>query len=465
MTKLYKYQRRGVRLLDYFDGRALLSDEMGLGKSIQALWYAHNFLDPKAKIVVICPASVKIHWQREASRHCNIRAEVLDGLHPRGETIPSSRMLILNYDILPGRKGQQTTWLNLLYNLRPDLVIVDECHFIKSPEAKRSKAVALLCSIAPRVIMISGTPLTNRPAELYNALKILHPNEFPSRTAYYWRYCNPKVTPWGLDVTGASNLDELHQRLTDLCMIRRKKCDVLKDLPAKTRSVIPMELTPAAKKEYNRCEKEFVQWLWKISPDKARAAENAEYLVKRGYLRRLAGMLKQKSVIEWIENFMEESDEKLIFFGIHKAFLKPIYEHFKPIAVLVDGSVTGKHRQLAFDGFTNVAKKRLLVGNIQAAGLGWNGQVASNVAFGELAEVPGEMTQAEDRPHRIGQKKGVICHYLVSQGTIEEQLCQILQEKQRTLTHVLDGKNSIELDIMTRLDNAMLTKYGYKVKK
>ena len=462
MTELYRYQRKGVRKIDQFDGRVLLADDMGLGKTIQALWWGKHYLPADSTIVVICPASVKFQWQREAALHVNMRSEVLSGLIPPHGQLPPGKMFIINYDILNGRQEQSNSWLHLLMDLNPDLVIVDECHYIKGMNTKRTKAVRLLCHYAPHVIMLSGTPLTNRPIELFPALNIICPDESPSYGRYAWRYCGPRRTPWGMEFKGATNLDELHDRLNETCMIRRKKCDVLKDLPAKTRTVIPLELPPGAKKEYLKAEREFIQWLAKLSPAKARSAERAEYLVKRGYLKRLAAALKLPLVIKWLEDFLQETDEKLIFFGVHKLFLKPVYEHFKKCSVFVDGSVTGRKRQRQFDAFSQQKARRLLVGNIQAAGTGWNGQAANHVAFGELDWVPGIDTQAEDRTHRIGQLNPVTCHYLVSEGTIEEYLCMILQEKQKVLTNVLDGTQDVELDIMLKLEEKLMSKYGRK---
>jgi SWI/SNF-related matrix-associated actin-dependent regulator 1 of chromatin subfamily A len=464
MTKLYRFQREDVRNIERFGGRVLLASEMGTGKTAQAIMWSLWYLPADARILVICPASIKINWQREWLKFGNVRTEIISGMKPT--SLPDSRILIVNYDILAVRKGQQSSWLGLLDDWKPDLIICDECHYVKSPSAKRSKAVRMLCKNAPHVIMVSGTPMTNRPAELFSCLQILCPEEFPSWTKYLWRYCNPRLTPWGLDVSGASNLMELHERLTELCMIRRRKVDVLKDLPPKIHSVIPIELTGKDRKEYDTAEREFVQWLRRVSPERARTAEKAEYLVKHGYLRRLAGVLKQKSVIEWIENFLQDTDEKLIFFGVHKKFLRPIYEKFKETAVIVDGSVTNKKRQTAFDSFVNLRKKRLFIGNIVAAGLGWNGQVACNVAFGELPETPGELNQASDRAHRIGQSKVVTCYYLVSEDTIEEKLCDLLQSKQEVLSRTLDGeKRRQSLNIYSKLDEALLSKYGKKRKR
>lgn len=455
-TELYRFQKKGVRKIEQFGGRALLADEMGLGKTIQALTWTVNFLSPKATVLIICPASLKLNWQREAMHHYNLRCEVLSQLTPPSTKLPRGRKYIINYDVLFGRKGQELTWMKVLTDLKPDLIICDECHYIKGMDAQRTKAVRIICKDVPHIIMISGTPMTNRPAELFPALNILCPEEFPSFSQYGWRYCSPKMTPWGINWSGAANLEELHERLSEICMVRRRKKDVLKQLPDKIRTVVPIELKEKDRKEYLKAEREFITWLRKLSPAKARSAEKAEYLVKRGYLKRLAGSLKLEATMEWIENFLTESDEKLIFFGIHKAFLQPIYDKFKDRAVLVNGSVNSSDRQKAFDAFTTKKEKRLFIGNIQAAGVGWNGQIATNVAFGEMAWTPGEHTQAEDRAHRIGQTRGVMCHYLVSAGTIEESLCKLIQEKQQTLTSVLDGDDSVELDISIKLEQILL---------
>jgi SNF2 family DNA or RNA helicase len=222
--------------------------------------------------------------------------------------------------------------------------------------------------------------------------------------------------------------------------------------------VVTLELPD--RKEYDLAEKDFINWLRRVSPEKARSAANAEYLVRRGYLHRLAGELKLKQCIEWVDNFLIQSDQKLILFGIHKKVIKPIFEHYKERAVLVDGSVTGEDRQKAVDGFTNNKNKRLFVGNMVAAGVGWNGTAASDVVFVELTWTPGLHTQAEDRPHRIGQKLPVFCHYLVAENTVEEDLCALLQRKQNTVSSILDGAEISGLELLTLMDNAMMKRHN-----
>lgn len=466
VTKLHKFQRIGVRKIEQFDGVALLADEMGLGKTIQSLHWAANYLPTSAKIVIICPASLKTNWQREARRHCNLRSVIVSGMVPaHADILKHGRVFIFNYDILVGRGNNKTklNWVSLIKKLKPDLVICDECHMIKSLKAKRTKAVREICKNVKHRIMISGTPLTNRPSELFSALNILLPKQFPSFVQYGWRYCDPKTTPWGVVYDGAKNLDELHSRLTELCMIRRLKKDVLKELPDKIHTTIPLELKD--RREYDKAEQNFIKWLIAISPEKARKAKKAEYLVRRSYLRNLAGKLKTSQVIDWIENFMEETDEKLIFFGVHVEFLQTIYEKFKKLSVLVNGSVQQKKRQALFDSFVSNPKIRLFIGNIQAAGVGWNGQVACHVAFGELPDTPGELSQAADRAHRFGQTRTVQCHYLVSENTIEEKMCDVLMGKQKVLSSVLDGGDSVGFNFEARVDELLISQYKKKGKQ
>lgn len=439
------------------NGLYVTNDFIITHNTIQALSWIDNYLDKRATVVIVCPSSIKWNWQKEALRHFNLRTEVLSGSTPSKRRLPLGKKYIINYDILYARRGKKRKgWVDLLVELEPDLVIVDECQYIKTMSSKRTKAVKQLCADAPHVIMISGTPLTNRPAELYPTLNILHPDEFKSFSSFGWRYCKPEFKPWGLEFKGASNIEELHEKLNSLCMIRRRKSDVLSELPPKVHNVIPVELKPADYKEYKRAEKEFIQWLLELSPHKAKKAAKAEYLVKRGYLLRLASSLKLNQTIDWIENMLEEIEDKLIFFGVHINFLTPIYEHFKHRAVMVNGSVSGEKRERAFESFIKCPKTKLLVGNINAAGVGWNGQVASHVAFGELPWTPGELSQATDRAHRIGQKNSVTCHYLVSKDTAEESLCEILQKKSKVLSNVMDGDDSNKFEIQELLERAIL---------
>lgn len=446
MTKLYDFQKEGIEQIEKFNGRVLLADAMGLGKTIQALTYLKRHKEIRPAIIV-CPASLKWVWEGQARQHCGLRTTVLSGRKQPKNTLKRNHpIIILNYDILDA-------WKDYLISLKPQIVIGDEIHAIKSPNAKRTKAFRELCRNVPHIIAISGTPLTNRPSELFPTLNILWKKEFPTFMAFGHRYCGVKKVFWGCgwDFRGASNLPELHGRLKRLGMIRRLKEDVLKDLPDKMRIVVPMDIEDRS--EYTKALNDFIGWLSSKSAAKAKRASKAEELVKIGYLVRLASQLKMKSVFEWIDNFFEESDGKLVLFACHRNIIDEIHKRYPKISVVITGSTSMRKRKLVVQKFQRNPKTRLFIGNIRAAGVGIDLWAANTVAFVEFGFVPGECVQAEDRTHRIGQTQNVSCYYLCARDTIDESLCKILQNKQRIITETLDGskRRKEKLDVYNQL--------------
>lgn len=461
-TPLYKFQLKGVRKIHHFGGRALLADEMGLGKSIQALTYAKDHAPlGDGPAVVVCQASLKWNWQREASRHVGLRAEILEGRKPpkRGGPSKRSHVYILNYDIL-GSTVKGDTWLKFLKELNPVLIIVDECQAIKSRGAKRTKGVNILCRKVPHVLMLSGTPLTNRPAELFPALNILRPDLFNSFFSFASRYCEPTRKPWGWEYKGAKNLDELHALLKSTCMVRRRAADVLEDLPPIRRVIVPIDVKDIG--EYQQAEANLIGWLEKTSPQKANSARKAERLVRFGYLKRLASSLKMPSVLDWMDNYQEASEEKLLVFGIHKQIISQICERYPTQTVKVDGSVIGENRQLAFDQFNRDRRTRFFVGNLDASSTGWSCTSTSEGVMVELDWRPATHTQGERRVRGLGRGKAgcpPLWYYLVAKDTIEEDLCDLLQEKQGVLDAVLDGQRVDDgLNILDGLEQVLARK-------
>lgn len=449
-TKLYKYQEKAVRKIRHFKGRTLLADEMGLGKTLEALKWLK--LNPKKRpAIVVCPASSKWVWEAEASLHLGMRSEVLNGQKPPKKGLTSKHsLLVINYEILQH-------WLEYLQALNPQVLILDECHYIKNLRTKRTKAVQKLNKNIPHIIGIGGTPLTNRPYELWPILSLIRPDIFNSVWSFRWRYCKPVRNPWGWEYKGAENLRELHRKLNSLMMIRRLKKDVLKELPAKTRQIIPLEIDTFRITEYKEATDNFVRWLTTKSATKVERAKRAERLVQMGYLKRLAAELKMNKVLKWIDDLLEESTGKLVLFCIHKKIIQQIYNKYKNTSVVIDGSVTGKKRKIAVRTFQTNKSIRIFIGNIQAAGVTITLTAANSLAFVEMGWTPGEHTQAEDRIHRIGQKKAAMIYYLIAKGTIEESLCKLIQKKQAILSKTLDGKKGInKLDIFNQLEKALL---------
>lgn len=432
-TNPMPYQRQGVRKIIHFGGRALLADEPGLGKTLQALLYAYRY-PGKRPVIVVCPAIVKYHWEREAKIHLGIRAVALEG-----RTVPRSigflqhhEIIIINYDILG-------SWLPYLKKLNPQIIVVDECQNIRSRTTLQTKNTRRLCRGVKDVLMLSGGPLESRPAELWPMLNILRRKDYPSFLTFARRYCKPELKPWGWQYKGATHAKELHERMARTLMVRRRKEDVLKELPPKTISVIPLPIK--GRMEYSMAENDFLKWMIKTHKGKAKKASKAEALVKRGYLKRLAAQLKKDATHEWIDTWLDQNPgKKIIIFAVHKAIIAELAQRYKGQCVVVDGSVTGRRRQQAIDQFRQDKRTRVFIGNIRAAGTGWNGTVASAVAFVELAWTPMEHIQAADRAHRIGQTRGLMIYFLIGQDTIEQELYYVLHKKQGIVSRILDGR-------------------------
>jgi SWI/SNF-related matrix-associated actin-dependent regulator 1 of chromatin subfamily A len=432
MTKLYKFQREDVRKMDEFGGVVLNANEVGLGKTLETLYWHHHFLQD-GPAVVVCPKSVKLGWRAEALLHFGKHVYVLDGTKPpRGKLMGGKdAFYVINYDIL-------YAWKKKLTGLKPKLIVFDECQMIKEGRTRRAKAARAIGRTVPHRMALGGTGgLENRTIELFTVLNILRPDVFDSRFNFAHKFCSPQKKPWGWEFKGASNTKELNELLRSTCMIRRRKKDVLKDLPDHRKAVVLVDIEN--RKEYVEAEEGFISWVRKVwGKRKAESAVRAEMMSRMGYLKRLAAELKMKACREWINNFLE-SGEKLVAFGIHKKILKPLSKDYK--SVLIDGETPGKVRQANIEKFRVDPRINLFLGNIDACGAGINGlqHASSNVVFLEMHYNPAKHKQAAGRVDRIGQKSGSVSHYLIAAGTVEERLCKIHDTKQTVLDEVIDG--------------------------
>jgi len=466
--QLFPFQQQGVAFIEATEGRTLIGDEMGLGKTVQALAWLQ--LHPeKRPAVVVCPASLKLNWKQEAEAWLSeVDVQVINGTD---HSIPiTGDLIIINYDVLPNkyesyrdvtgrarkREIPNTGWVDYLIAAKPQVAIFDECHYIKSNSANRTKGAKKLGRKVNHIIALSGTPVVNRPIELFNALRMINPAVVPDFWAFAQRYCGAKHNGFGWDFSGSSNTEELHDKLVQTVMIRRLKKDVLKDLPDKIRSFVPMPLANEA--EYQQAEDNFIKWLRDTKGLEAAAkATHAEQLAKIEAMKQLAVKGKLKSAIEWIENYVD-SNGKMVVFATHKKTIDALMKKFGNKAVKVDGSVSMSDRDMAVKAFQNDESIRVFVGNIQAAGVGLTLTASSTVVFLELPWTPGDLSQAEDRCHRIGQKDAVNVYYLLAENTIENEIAKLLDAKRRVLDSVLDGKVTEDDNLFEALINAYTTK-------
>ena len=447
---------------------------MGLGKTIQAIGVINA--DPTIqKILVACPASLKRNWQRELQKWLTrpFKIAISEGKRCWPEYFD---ITIINYDILQRHadKLRAQNW---------DMIILDEVHYLKNPDAKRTVAIfghsakkrngqiieeAVPPMMARRRLALSGTPIPNRTIEGFGLFHYLAPKEFPSKYAYENRYCAASSNGFGRDASGASNLIELQQKLRSTFMVRRLKKDVLTELPPKRRSVIEVEGSEA---DESVVKNELKEWearkeriaalqaaveLAKASDDPAehkrameglREAESVAF-EEMARVRKETAIRKIPYVIEHIRDVLD-SEQKLVVFVHHheltdailRAFnmdAKQFAGHGKPTAVHIDGRTEPAIRQTIVDHFQQEDSCRLFIGGIQAAGVGLTLTAASHVVFGELDWVPGNMTQAEDRCHRIGQRDMVLVEHIVLAGSLDARMANVIVAKQEVLEQALD---------------------------
>lgn len=465
MTRLYKFQRRGVEFIDEHNGRALLGDQPGLGKTIQSLTWA-KWSRCRKPIIVVCPAGAKYHWQAEALRHINLRSEILYGRKPPKQArleLNKHPMFIINYDILHW-------WVPYLKKLKPGLIIIDEAHRVKSPRAKSAKAINKLGKGVPHIIALTGTPLENNPVEIWHIMSILQPKRKEWKRGYYsfaHRFSNPKLTRWGWVFKGARNRKKLHRILTgpEGCMLRRLKQDVLQDLPPKTKSVLVVEMDDPA--GYQLAVRDFTTWYNKNKPkgrSKASRSYKANQRAKLSYLKQLAGK-KLKAVTEWIDSFLTESNEKLIVFAIHRALLEELHNKY-PNSVLLYGGIPTNKRKHIIAQFNDDPKVRLMFGNLHAAGVFWSSKHPNTLTI-ERDWKPSTHEQADDRAHGLfrGGGQPTFNYHMIAKGSLEESICKMHSEKQAIIDGIVDGKFEKgvgEFDIYNALSEALLkSKNGF----
>jgi SWI/SNF-related matrix-associated actin-dependent regulator of chromatin subfamily A-like protein 1 len=438
--ELFEYQKEGVAFLQRKNGRALLADDQGLGKSFQTLAYLQRnpLLRPA---IVVCPASLKLNWKAEAEKWTNLKAEVVKGTKPYQT---KAELIIINYDIV-------YEWVETLRKTDFKVLVLDEVTAVKESMARRTKAVKRLARGIPHVIALSGTPILNRPSEIYNAIQMISPGLFPSPKWFRERYCDMRYNGFGWTYSGATHIPELHQILINSVMIRRLKKDVLKDLPDKLFSFVPIEIDNES--DYNKAESDFVSYIREFKGDEeALRAERAVQFAKIELLKQLSVKGKIQSAISWIKEILA-TDTKLVVFASHHFVIDTLMEQFKDVAVKLDGRNSAKEKDNSVKRFQNDDKVKLFIGNIKAAGVGLTLTAASNVAFMEYPWSPADLMQCSDRLHRIGQKDTVNVYYLHGSGTIEEKLIKILDRKKLILDSLLDGRDTSDEDLLTEILN------------
>lgn len=428
---LQPFQWAGVRYA-LETRRCFISDEQGLGKTVQAL--AALEADDAFPAIVICPASLKLNWEREARRWLPHRTVgVIEG---RGAIAPKDDITILNYEIVAAHR-------RALALGGPKALVVDESHYCKNPQAKRTHAVRRLAEAIPPHglrLALSGTPVLNHAEELVSQLRVLgRLEEFGSGARFARQF------------GGDFSEERLHWHLRRHCFVRRLKREVLPQLPDKRRVVVSMPLDN--EREYRLAEQSVIDWLREQPLDlaeldaKIARTLRAERLAQLGTLQRLAGKGKLEASLAWIHDFLA-SGEPLVVFARHREIQDALVERFPDAAHLL-GRDGAEARDAAVRAFQQPDGPQLIVCATRVAAQGITLTRASNVAFLELEWTPALHDQAEDRVHRIGQRDAVTAWYLLAARTIDETMSELLARKREIVAAVTDGEAGDETSVLS----------------
>ena len=422
----------------------ILADDMGLGKTTSTIIAA---IEANAKkVLIICPATLKINWKREIENYSDKSVYIAEGKNFNIE----SDYVIINYDIIKNFHDPKKKTDSQILNSNFDLVIVDEAHYIKNASAQRTKLINDIVKSVERIWLLTGTPMTSRPIDYFNLLSLVDSPVAKNWMAYAIRYCQGYQFNVGgrkvWNIMGASNLEELRDR-TASTILRRLKEDVL-DLPDKIITPVYLRLKSNL---YEEVMGDYYNWYEK-NPEESKSL--TVQFTKLTKIRQIIADEKINQTIELAENIIEQGKKVIIFCNFTDS-LNKICEHFGKIAVKVDGSMPKPNRQHSVDEFQDNEKIKVFVGNIKAAGVGLTLTAAEAVIMNDLSFVPSDHAQAEDRAYRYGQKNNVLVYYPIFENTIEGIIYDILNNKKQVIATVMgDNQNSGDVaeEILKRIN-------------
>ncbi len=503
----YHYQKQAVKFFEINNGISILGDQPGVGKTLSALTYAAKH---KYKTLVICPASLKLNWRKEILEFTNEKAFIFKFKPKKKSKIiaykkEESLFHVVNYEsletylkieykhvckgrrIVPGKgtetcnteiidlnkkhkecplcksqnsfkskivgyKGFSDDFEQFIDPTEYDLIVIDEFHRIKEKKTGWTQIIKeAFRDVIPRKLLLSGTAIKSRPAEFFMGLNFLDPKTWNSQHDFGVRYCAGFEDTFGWKYDGASNLEELYERMSPV-FLRRLKKDVLSHLPPKTYTNIPIELDSAESKEYNR-----------LLEDCVKIIDGKE--VKEGYLEKILKLklylakCKLKRVIDFIQETVD-SGEKVVIMSDFQEIAEAVHEHFKDVSVIHTGAMSDVTKQESVERFQNDKKVKVFSGMIIASGVGITLTAASKLIFMGFAWTPSDMEQAEDRIHRASTTHDniqIVTPYAVE--TIEEDIMELLEEKAQIVGRVLDNK-AIKKDIKNADESILKSLFG-----
>ncbi len=465
LKNLYRFQKQGIIFGIKKYSRLLIADEMGVGKTVQAIGLSCLY-QKDWPVLVICPSSLKFAWRDEITLWLGEvlkKDEVQVIKHSKNEFKADKKYYIISYDL-------SVRMIDKIIEKKFNYIIADEAHYLKSRSAKRTMSLTPILQRSKRVVLLTGTPILAKPMEIFSLLHILRPDKFKGFKEFGTRYCDPKMLPFGLiDWSGSSNSRELNSILNKL-MIRRLKKDVLSQLPPKKRQKIEIATDSKVIKRLKifmeKSSKKFEELLGtqieldklginaedinisnkkeKDSDNKSKDNEEESILNKFNKAYSMTGEAKLPGIRDYV-NYLVDNSCKFLIFAHHSEVLDAIEDVIiddKIGYIRIDGKVAIDKRQDLVNKFQTDEECLVAILSITACATGLTLTKASTVVFAELHFTPSIMIQAEDRAHRIGQDAGCVnIHYLVGEDTLDVLLFRKLNEKQNIVSTTLDNKS------------------------
>ena len=464
----YKFQVEGALFGIASNARCLIADEMGLGKTVQALMIAWSCPKELTRILVLCKAGLKSQWSKEVTRWCGDEwlGQVIN--NENDSFVPGVKALILSFDTLWRFKDIEA-WVK---RSRVKLVILDEVQHIKNSDSKRTNGVREVCRYVDHVVGLSGTPIKNHAGEYFPILNLLRPDLFPSKKHYDQVWVDSYWDGDKLKYGGLKNAARFFE-FTKSFILRRTRQEVLPDLPSITRDYKFSELGPVVEEAYKSTLRDFQQYYNYGGINDSAIQKSANILAYLSKMRHLTGIAKIEPVIDYVQDFLESTDRKIVIFCHHKdvgaallSRLEELREQYPQMGrgILSIQGIDADARAPIVEMFANPDFRVLIAGEL-ASSEGLNLQFCSDCILMERQWNPANEEQAEARFIRIGQTAlAVNAMYPIAVGTVDEFFSEIVEKKRGYCANVVDGVEYVweESSLMQELAEVLAQSGGRK---
>lgn len=458
-TTLWDYQVKGVQFLEQANARAILADQQGLGKTVQALALLKLHRKELLPAIIVAPTSVKLQWHHEILEKCGVEGFLTQVIASGKEmAAPGFDIYVVTYDLIKN----ENAFMLVRDNIKT--VIIDECQRIKDHLSGRAKAVQKICKNVEHIIPMSGTPIKNHAGEYFTVLNLVAPRVFPHYTTFIEKDCDSYNNGWGYKVGGLRNPAAFHEKTQDF-ILRRTKDEVLPDLPKKTRKFFHCELDRKVNKAYAAALQELEDLYYNDEDDAF--TRNSNMLAIMTKMRMVTAIGKVDQCVDYVDEYIDSCDRKLVIFAHHHAAIELLMSELNTLLAEKGMSPAlyihaGLDAQKRFD-MVNLFRdgpNRIMIASQLATGEGLNLQFCSDAIMFERQWNPANEEQSEDRFHRFGQINPVSCIYMIASETIDEYFTELIESKRAIASSTLDNKE-IQWDqssLMTELAGILIHK-------